>query len=140
MDKDGFQGMVDRMARAYADGDFASYLDCFGLPLTIVAPSGTIHMTREDDVREMFELYSDGLKQLAVTNTIRIVTQFDDCLDGTYLATVETHFFSGNHRVAEPHRSAFLAKATQDGPRIISIMGTRNPQEAVAIAPTQRET
>lgn len=140
MDRGSFQSLIDRLAQSYVDRDFDSYLTCFDLPLTVIAPHGTLHITDKEAVRTMFDLYIEGLELSAVNKTIRVVTTFDDCLDGTYLANVETHFFSGDHRVAEPHRSAFLAKATRDGLRITSIMGTRNPQEAVAIAPSQRET
>ena len=136
MDRGEFQSIVDGLTIAYMTNDYGLYRDNFALPVTLVAPSGLVEISSEDDVREMFDTYREGIEFHSIDNTIRLVVSFDDCLDGTYLSTVETHLFSGGQRIAEPHRSAFLVRDTVNGPRIISIMGTRNPQEAIAIAPT----
>ncbi|GAA3864892.1 hypothetical protein [Celeribacter arenosi] len=136
MDRGEFQSIVDGLTVAYMTNDYDTYRGNFALPLMLVAPGGLVEVGTEDAVREMFDNYCEGIELHSIDNTIRLVVSFDDCLDGTYLSTVETHFFSGGQRIAEPHRSAFLVRDTEDGPRIISIMGTRNPQEAIAIAPT----
>ena len=138
MTADDFQQMIDDMTTCFMTGDADGYVAMFSWPLSLVSPSGPRDIKTESDVRDMFDLYIEGLARTGADELIRVVKTFDDCHDGTYLSNVETHFFSRGNRLAAPHTTAFLLRNYPDGPKIISLMGTRNPQEATTIAPFGR--
>lgn len=138
MTADDFQQMIDNMTTCYMTGDVGGYVTLFARPLSLVTPDGPKTFETEADIREMFDLYVEGLARTGADELVRLVKTFDDCHDGTFLSNVETHFFARGNRLAEPHTTAFLLRKYVDGPKIISLMGTRNPQEATKIAPLKR--
>ena len=135
MTREELQKTLDEMALAFTTDDFGLYLSCVSVPFSILSGNGAKTYTTRQELHDMFDEYVVALRYHSVDKIVRVLKTFEDCHNDTWLCTVETHFFYGHRRIAEPHVSALLAEDASHGPRVTAILGTRNPQEAMEIAP-----
>ena len=136
---DIFQVYLDRVSLAVMTDDWATYHRAVHLPCHIVSHDENRVLATEEDLRAVFDQFSQTLKFHKVTDYIRLVeaaTRLDALLiSGSYV----THMIAGGQRIMPPFRSQMTLRQIAGDWRAVSISNTlansRWPLVRLAIHP-----
>ncbi|SMX46163.1 hypothetical protein [Maliponia aquimaris] len=109
-----FQGILDRVTRAFLTGDFETMFAAVQLPLFVQASQGTRVFATRDEVEADFRRYVTEFRVHGVTDAVRKVTSAEMVGARRITGGYRTHILSGAQLVVPAYKSAMTVEQGDD--------------------------
>ncbi|WP_417210115.1 hypothetical protein [Antarctobacter sp.] len=109
-----FQSYLDRVTRAYLDGQFATLSEAVQLPLFVQTSTGTMVVMRTDHLEEDFNRTVTQLRVHGVSDIVRRVHIAEMVGDRRIHGAYRTHILSGARLVIPAYKSAMTIEQGAD--------------------------
>ena len=120
-----FEQFLNDISVCFIEKDFETWRSRVVLPYTLVTSAGPEVCKDETSLRENFALYLQACETMHLTEIVRLPLNFEDCKDGTFIGTYETHLISNGSRATAPYTSAALLQKRDGLLKMHSILNAR---------------
>lgn len=116
---------LDDISEPFFTGDIAKWRARMVLPFSMVTGSGPVTLTNDADVRRNFDLDLEACEAMGLDLVDREPLGFENCEDGTVLASYRTNPMRLGQRITDPYTSTALLHPSAEGWKMSAILNAR---------------
>lgn len=128
-----FQDFLSQISDCFIERDLSAWRDSIELPFSLITSKGAAVLNDETEVEQNFNLYLKACECMNLDQIIRIVKSLEDCQDGTWIGTYETHLMSRGQRATRPYTSSILLVPEDNRIKAVAILNARGTDEWVSV-------
>ena len=132
-----FQIFLDDVSTCFLQRDFDLWQSRIALPFSMVTQAGPVVLETVDELRDNFDLYIVACKSMHLDNIVRLPISLEDCQDGTWLGTYQTHLMSGGQRATDPYTSTAMMSQYAGVWKMTSILNARGHHQWTGQSPAR---
>jgi hypothetical protein len=139
MSNANFETFLHDISVCFIQENFATWQSRVLLPFTLVTSAGPVVCSDTAELQENFELYLQACKTMRLTEIVRLHVSFEDCKDGTYIGTYETHLMSNGTRATAPYISSALMEKRDGVLKMHSVLNARGHHDWTGRQPAEHQ-
>lgn len=125
MTGDHFQAYLDDISECFVRRDYGQWRHRVVMPFTLISQTGTDTLRSEADLQRQFDQNVVACQMQALDCIYRLPVSLEDCRDGCWLGTYETHLISRNQRIVDPYAATAMLVVRHGRFVATSILGAR---------------
>lgn len=134
--QDEFEDFLVRISDCFIERDFATWRARIVTPFSLVTSAGIVTLTNEEELQQNFLLYLKACDCMNLDQVLRVPKSLEDCKDGTWIGTYETHLLSNGTRATNSYTSSVLLMIDEGTMKMRAILNARGTDEWVVPLPS----
>lgn len=130
-----FEDFLVRISDCFIEKDLSAWRGCIQLPFSMVTSTGVITLSDEEELEQNFQLYLKAVDCMGLDQVLRVPKALEDCKDGTWIGTYETHLLSRGAKATTSYTSSALLILKEGQIRMTAILNARGTREWVVPLP-----
>ncbi|MCH2165316.1 MAG: hypothetical protein MK098_11775 [Marinovum sp.] len=124
-----FQKFLDGISECFITNAFETWKSHVILPFSLITQNGLVDIQTEDHLHRNFDKYVVAMEMMGIDKIYRAALSLQDCQDGTWIGTYQTHLLAQGVLATEPYTASALLTIVDDTVKAHSILNARSYHE-----------